>query len=256
MRRSQQMLAAILDPAHRMSDFHGDRRDGDVLRHDSVLAAEAAADVGRDDPHLVFRKAEHPRQRHALDLAALGRQIDHQFVEPMIPIGEHAAAFERNRGLPIKPQPAAQPDRRRGERLRISLDDAGADVGVARPLIENARTVGAHGGNDIDDRRQLLELDTDLVGHILGLRPRRHHASCDRLPDVTDPLVGERRIGAMAMGGKFRPRFQHVDRADVGEREHLRGRLCGLDDVTHAAHAPSGCARRPRPGHPGHEHRR
>ena len=59
VRRSQQMLAPVLDPPHRMPDLHGQRRDGNVLRHDAVLAAEAAADVGRDHPHLVFRNAEH-----------------------------------------------------------------------------------------------------------------------------------------------------------------------------------------------------
>ena len=47
------MLAPILDPAHRMADLQRDRGDGDVLRHDAVLAAEAAADVGRDDADLV-----------------------------------------------------------------------------------------------------------------------------------------------------------------------------------------------------------
>ena len=61
MGRRQQMLASILDPAHRMSDLQRERGDGNVLRHDPVLAAEAAADVGRDDAHLVFGDAEHPR---------------------------------------------------------------------------------------------------------------------------------------------------------------------------------------------------
>src|SRR6202023_2329634 len=124
-----------------------------------------------------------------LDLTALGREVDHQLVVPMIPISEYTSAFERNRGLPIEPQPTAQTDRRRGERFRVALVDARADVGVARPLIENAWTVGAHGGNDIDDGRQLLKLGSNLVGHILGLRPRRHDTSRNGLPDGAEPLV-------------------------------------------------------------------
>ena len=178
MRRSQQMLAPVLDPAHRMADLQRDRGDRNVLRHDPVLAAETAADIGRDHAHLVLRDAEHPRQRQALNLAALRRQIDDEFVEPVIPIGEHAAAFERHGGLPVEPQPAVQPDRRRGEDFRIAFDDAGADVGVARPLIEHARTVGAHRGHDIDDGRQFLEFDADLVGQVFGLR----RASASRRP--------------------------------------------------------------------------
>jgi hypothetical protein len=56
--RRDQVLAAILDPAHRMSDLHGDGGDRDVLRHQPVLAAEAAADVGRDHPDLVLGQAQ------------------------------------------------------------------------------------------------------------------------------------------------------------------------------------------------------
>ena len=59
------MLAAVLDPAHRMADLQRDRGDGDVLRHDAVLAAEAAADVGRDDADLVLRQAERLGERRS-----------------------------------------------------------------------------------------------------------------------------------------------------------------------------------------------
>jgi carbon-monoxide dehydrogenase medium subunit len=50
MDRREKMFASILDPSHRMLHLHGDRGDGDVFRHDAVLAAKAPADVGFDVP--------------------------------------------------------------------------------------------------------------------------------------------------------------------------------------------------------------
>ena len=59
------MLAPVLDPAHRMADLHRDRGDRDVFRHQPVLAAEAAADIGRDDADLVLRQARAPARDRA-----------------------------------------------------------------------------------------------------------------------------------------------------------------------------------------------
>jgi hypothetical protein len=113
--RRKQMLAPVLDPAHRMLDLQRDRRNSNVLRHDAIFSAKAAADVGSNDANLLFRKPEHPGQREPLDLAALRRQIHHELVEPIVPVSEHAAAFERNGRLAVEPQLAAEPDRRRGQ---------------------------------------------------------------------------------------------------------------------------------------------
>jgi len=94
MDRREQMFTSVLDPSHRMPDLQGDRSDGDILRHDAVLAAESAAHVRSDDANLLFGQAEHARKRQPLDLAALRREIDDEFVEPIIPIRENAASFE------------------------------------------------------------------------------------------------------------------------------------------------------------------
>ena len=56
MRRGQQMLVAILDPAHRVVEFEGQRGEDDLLRIEPRLRAEPAADIGRDDAQLVERR--------------------------------------------------------------------------------------------------------------------------------------------------------------------------------------------------------
>src|SRR6516162_4069899 len=92
--RRKQMFTAILDPSDRMLELQCDRGDGNVLRHDTVLAAEPTADVRSDDTNLLFGQAKHPRKRQPLDLTALGREVDDQFVEPIVPVSEDAAPFE------------------------------------------------------------------------------------------------------------------------------------------------------------------
>jgi hypothetical protein len=88
------MFTPVLDPPHRMLHLHRDRGDGDVFRHDAVLPAEAAADVGSNDANLLFRQAEHPRKREPFDLAALGRKVDDELVKAVVPVGENAPSFE------------------------------------------------------------------------------------------------------------------------------------------------------------------
>ena len=100
------MFTPVLDPPHRMPDLQCNGRDGNVLRHDAVLAAEAAAHVGSYDANLLLREAEHPGKRKAFDLAALGREVDDEFVKPIVPVGEHAPSFERDGRLAIQPEPA------------------------------------------------------------------------------------------------------------------------------------------------------
>ena len=103
MRRGEQMLASILDPSHGMPDLHRDRGDCNVLRHDPVLPAEAASDIGRYDTHLVFRNPQHAGERQPLHLATLGGEIDDQLIQAMVPVGEHASPFQRDCGLSVEP---------------------------------------------------------------------------------------------------------------------------------------------------------
>ena len=66
-----QMLAAILDPAHRMAAAHRQPRQADFLRQQDALVAEAAADIGRDDADLALLDAEAFGQAVAHDVRHL-----------------------------------------------------------------------------------------------------------------------------------------------------------------------------------------
>ena len=99
--RRHEVLASILDPPHRMADFQRDRGDRDVFRHQAIFSAESAADIGSDDAHLVFGQTQNAREAEPLHLSALRGQIDDELVHPLVPIGQYAPAFERDRRLPV-----------------------------------------------------------------------------------------------------------------------------------------------------------
>ena len=89
MRRGQQVLVAVLDPAHREVEFEGQRGEDDLLRIEPRLRAEPAADIGRDDAQLAQRHAEDFADRDAHRMRRLGRGIDHDLVEPVIAVRKH-----------------------------------------------------------------------------------------------------------------------------------------------------------------------
>ena len=89
-------LAAVAAPFHRTAGLA--RRPGDDAEFGIDLAAnaEAAADVGRDHPHLVGRKVEHALGDAALDAAAaLRRRIEREFARVRIPFRDRAARLHR-----------------------------------------------------------------------------------------------------------------------------------------------------------------
>ena len=101
MRRGQQMLVAVLDPAHRVVEFQRQRGEDDLLRIEPRLGAEAAADIGRDDPDAALVDPENLADRDAHRVRRLGRGVDHDLVEPVVAIGQHAAALHRRTRLPV-----------------------------------------------------------------------------------------------------------------------------------------------------------
>ena len=106
---------------------------------------------------------------------ALRREVDHQFVVAVIPIGEHAAAFEMHRRLPVHAELAA------AAAPAPIASDAGSpsvtllrDEGVVGPVIEQLRRCRpASRRRQSIDRRQRLDLDLDPFGEIFGMRADR-----------------------------------------------------------------------------------
>ena len=71
----REMLAAVLDPAHRMAATHRQPRQADFFRQQDALVAEAAADVGRNDADLALLHAEAFGKAAAHDMRHLRAEV-------------------------------------------------------------------------------------------------------------------------------------------------------------------------------------
>ena len=101
MRRAHQMLATVLDPAHRAAEAVREEGDQEVFGVDMALAAKAAADVKRDAAHLCLRQAE---QRGCLaphPMHNLGRGPDRRRVGARVVSADDAAAFHRHGSVAV-----------------------------------------------------------------------------------------------------------------------------------------------------------
>src|SRR4029078_9591826 len=99
-------------------------------------------------------------------MAALGREMNSEFVVAMIPVSEHAAAFERDRGLPVHAELTAQTDRRRSERDGVAFVYRAGAEGVVRPIVEHAGAARPHRRDGIDHGGKRVEFELDKIGEI------------------------------------------------------------------------------------------
>jgi hypothetical protein len=167
--------------------------DDDVLRIDPGLHAEAAAHVA--DAHLHVLALEPGQQRHQRVGDAgrhLARDVDEEAsaVHPRA----HAARLERRRGEPLVDEIECDamrgPGERHLDRRRIAMPRLGGDV-VGRTVSE-ARRVGRERGVHVDDGRQLLVVDGDGLGGVLGGFARRGDHRRHRLAGEADAVERQR----------------------------------------------------------------
>ena len=108
-----EVAGLVLDPLHRLleQDRGQDRDDvAGVHRH---LVAEAAAQVGRDDPDHVLGQLGHQRHGGPDDVGRLRGHVDGQLRGRPVEVGDRPAALDR-----------------RGVRARVVHRDLGDDVGL------------------------------------------------------------------------------------------------------------------------------
>ena len=161
------MLVAVLDPAHRVIELERQCRQDDLFRVEPGLGPEAAADIGRDDADAALLDVEDLGQCDAHGMRRLGRGIDNDFVEAIVAIGEHTAAFERRARLPLHAEFSGH---RHFGRARRSVDVAGLqgvlDIKIVAPLLVHRMAAAAHVAGCVDHRLQYLEIDRDGVGKV------------------------------------------------------------------------------------------
>ena len=123
MARAQEVLLAVFHPLDRTRQVPREVGGEDGLGIRVDLTAEAAADIPRDDPHLILRDAEDVDHRAPFQMGGLGGKPQGQVAGALFVAGHHGPGFQ-------------------GIRDEAGLDQARRDhavgltegaVGIARP---------------------------------------------------------------------------------------------------------------------------
>ncbi len=217
MRGRKEMLEPVLDPFHRTVEPHRDPRQRHLFRvehHD--LRPEAAADERRDHAHLPLAEAEHRGKAVANEHRRLRGVPDRHLVGAGVPLRHHAAGLDR-RGNAVLVAKAAFEDQiglRGGAAIiALGLADMGGDVGAE--IVVNMRRCGVERLFDIDDRRQDVEIDLDIVERVLGDVAAFGDHDRQRLADVADLVLGQRHLGALIEDDSRDRRRRHQQRSGL-----------------------------------------
>jgi hypothetical protein len=204
-----QMLAPVLDPLHRPAEPHGDDADQHVLRIELATDAEAAAHVRFVHVNRGGREAEHAREQIAIAVRHLGGTVQLENIARGVVAADRAPRLERNAGMAADRELELD-HHGRGAQRRVDVAVALADdghLGVAAGR-ELAR-LGLGGEQD----RQLLDLDHDQIGGVLGHVGVFGEHGGDRLADIAYAVSGEHRL---AVGLERRnPPLAEIDRRQV-----------------------------------------
>ena len=217
MGRGQQMLAAILDPAHRAIELQGQRRHDDFFRVEPRLWSEPAADIGGDDADAALLEIEDLAERDAHRVRRLGRGIDHDLVEPVVATGEHAAAFERRSRLPVHAEFARHGDfgsPRRG--LDVAALEPVLEIEIVAPALVHRVAAAAQVAPRVDDRIEHLVIDADPLRQVFRFAAGQRNAGGDRLADIAHLVRGERRPGRRFGAGRVGHDADRLDARQLG----------------------------------------
>ena len=164
-----QMLAAVLDPAHRVVELQRRPGDEDLFGVQHALVAEAAADVGRDHPDIALLQPQTFGQPGAHHVRHLGRHVNHELVVLVVAEGEHRQPFQGHHALAVHAVFALDLHRRGFHHGFDIAIDGGLQEQVIAPFVVHQRPAGFARRQHIDDRRQILDVENNLFGQILGL---------------------------------------------------------------------------------------
>ncbi len=200
--RVHQVLGARLGPLHGPPERARDPRQQTLFGVDGDLAAEAAADLGRDhaDPH--FGEAEALGELLLHEMRNLSRRPDRELLRPLVPAREDGAALHRDRrdllvhelelhhAVGLFEELVDLGGVRGGHRQRHVVGVVGVDLALRG--VEGALEVDHRAaGRDVD-----LHVQRRVARDVAVLGDDHRH----RLADVADETVGEQRVLGVAPG--------------------------------------------------------
>ena len=230
-RGGEEMLGARLHPLDRPADAAGHGGDQHFFGIGVPLAAEAAADVGGEDSHVLLGETEGARDRGAHGVGHLGRAPHREASIVSRWPGQDAARLQRHRSDPRERQLGGDDKLRLGEsRLDGAHSALRGPRDVVGPFREHARRAGSQGRVDVGGGGQDFVVDAHrergvggaiaIVREYDGHRFARvaHHRARDGGMGIWPEIRGgdEGRNGRLAL--RQVGAAEHRDHARHGER--------------------------------------
>ena len=226
-----EVLGAVLGPLHRPAGDHRADDGAHVARVDRDLVAEAAADVGRDDPDAVLGDAGVVGVQRAVRVRRLGRAREGELLLDAVVVGHRAAGLERRRVHPREDDLLLDRDLRpREDRGGLGgvagLPVEAVVVGLALDVVTDQRRLRVERMAYVDDRLEHVVLDVDQLERVPGGIPVLGDDEGDLLALEPDLVRGQHRLDVAREG-------RHPREAALGEHRagddglDLRVRLGG-----------------------------
>ena len=210
--------------------FQPDREGGNeqFFRVQRSFAAEAAADIGRNDSEAMAGKVKALAQGIADHAGNIGGAVQGQRAATAVPFREVAAVLDGNRSFAQHAEPGADVDRGGVERGGyVAALEFAHDDGVGAGLLVKQRRIRCRGRFGIAGKRQRLVLDGDMFERVFGdvaaLGNDCHH----RLADIAHL--------AACQGPEF-GRIIVLHAGDRADRLDELFEIAGLEDGDHARH--------------------
>ena len=190
------------------------------------LAAESAADLGCDDPHLVLWHAERgERHQQPVHVRVLARHVDRHLAGRRVVGGEHRAWLDRVRDQAVVAQVELHRVRGGGEGGvdRFAIADLPVEGDVAGGVLVDRGRAVIERGHDVGHRVERLVVDGDPFGGVAGEVAVLRHDDSHSIADVADRVGRDHRVSRSLQVWQQpadRDHAGNAGRRDVARREH------------------------------------
>jgi hypothetical protein len=192
VRRADEGLRAILDPAHRPTEAAGQVGDGDVFWERLALGSKTSTYIGYDHPDLLGRHLQHRCQVSFQPVRSLMRTPNRE-TAAILRLRQEGSSLHGGRGEALLTIAGLDHNVRVLPHLVLyRLADARLAYHVAQPR-EQLGCLYLRGLGGIEEHRQFVYLDTDRIYPVFRGVAVLGEDDCHGLPHVAHPPRGQSR---------------------------------------------------------------
>jgi hypothetical protein len=223
MEAGDQVFAPVLAPGERASIFARQPDQHDVFRGQRHFLSEAATDIGRDHAQVALRHAEQVGNGGASEMRHLGRASQCDAAGGRIIGGVAAARLHRRRVLAVRARVYADncvraaPGSIETFALELTFEDD-----IARRFGMDLRRAGCERCARVNLRRDIGDIERDLIDKVLGFFLARRDHGGKRLADETHHAIGQNWLRHRLVVELVQHRLDRLHVDEIGRADHPR----------------------------------